>query len=223
MGFVIGGFCVIAVLIGGIPFGYLIGQLILKDDIRKHGSGNIGATNVARILGWKWGFVVLFLDAFKGLIPTLATKLYLQKHGSVELMQLGEILAGICCILGHMYPVWLKLRGGKGVATALGVILVIAPQASGIALATFLIVFAATRIVGLASIISVTSFAVAQMVFMGDDVLLFAQLPMTLFSTLVPALIIWKHRSNIARMLHGDEQKLQARSGSEHEKPEPAE
>ena len=124
MGLVIFGFCVIAVLVGGVPFGYLIVRLILKDDIRNHGSGNIGATNVARILGWKWGFVVLFLDALKGLLPTLATRLYLRDSGGIELMHLGTILAGICCIVGHMYPVWLKLRGGKGVATALGVILV---------------------------------------------------------------------------------------------------
>lgn len=229
MGFVIGGFCVIAVLVGGIPFGYLIGRLILKDDIRNHGSGNIGATNVARILGWKWGFLVLFLDALKGWIPTLATMLYLRPPCSNELMQLGIILAGICCIVGHMYPIWLRLRGGKGVATALGVILVIAPLASGIALATFLMVFAATRIVGLASIISVASFAVAQMVIMGDKVFVFEQLPMTLFSTLVPALIVWKHRSNIVRMLRGDEKKLKAGAGdnekdkNEDRKPESVE
>ena len=223
MSFVIGGFCVIAVLVGGIPFGYLIGRLMLKDDIRNHGSGNIGATNVARILGWKWGFLVLFLDALKGLIPTLATKLYLQPRCSDELMQLGTILAGICCIVGHMYPIWLKLRGGKGVATALGVILVIAPLASGVALGTFLIVFAGTRIVGLASIISVTSFAVAQMVIMSGKVFVFEQLPMTLFSTLVPALIVWKHRSNIVRILHGDEKKLEAGGGDNDGKPESVE
>ena len=84
MVFVIGAFCVVAFLVGGIPFGYLVGGAILKDDIRKHGSGNIGATNVARILGWNWGFVVLFLDALKGLLPTLATKLFLQNRGSDE-------------------------------------------------------------------------------------------------------------------------------------------
>ena len=214
MVFEIGAFCVVACLVGGIPFGYLVGRGLLKDDIRKHGSGNIGATNVARLLGWKWGFVVLFLDALKGLLPTLATKMFLQGRGSEELMNLGAILAGICCIVGHMYPIWLKLRGGKGVATALGVILVIAPLASGVALATFLIVFAVSRIVGLASIVSVTSFAIAQLTFMGQDIFVFGQLPLTLFSTMVPALIVWKHRSNILRMLRGDEQKMKAGSES---------
>lgn len=210
MVFVIVAFCLIAFLAGGIPFGYLVGRGMLKDDIRKHGSGNIGATNVARLLGWKWGFVVLFLDALKGLLPTLAAKLFLQDRGSLELVNLAAILAGICCIVGHMYPIWLKLRGGKGVATALGVILVIAPLASGVALATFLIVFAVSRIVGLASIVSVTSFAIAQLAFMGRHVFEFGQLPLTLFSTMVPALIVWKHRSNIMRMLRGDEQKMTA-------------
>jgi len=223
MVFVIGEFCVIAFLVGGIPFGYLVGAAILKDDIRKHGSGNIGATNVARLLGWKWGFVVLLLDALKGLLPTLATKLFLQDRGSEELVNLGAILAGICCILGHMYPIWLKLRGGKGVATALGVILVIAPLASGVALATFLIVFAVSRIVGLASIVSVTSFAIAQLTFMGKDVFEFGHVPLTLFSTMIPALIVWKHRSNIMRMLRGDEQTMKAGSDSRDTTPDSVE
>ena len=223
MVFVIGAFCVIAFLVGGIPFGYLVGRGLLKDDIRKHGSGNIGATNVTRLLGWKWGFVVLFLDALKGLLPTLATKLFLQDRGSDELANLGAILAGICCILGHMYPIWLKMRGGKGVATALGVILVIAPQASGVALATFLIVFGASRIVGLASIVSVTSFAIAQLTFMGQDVFMFGQLPLTLFSTIIPALIVWKHRSNIRRMWQGDEQQMKAGSESRESTPDSVE
>ncbi|MDA1230546.1 MAG: glycerol-3-phosphate 1-O-acyltransferase PlsY [Planctomycetota bacterium] len=219
----ISAFCVLAFLVGGIPFGYLLGRVLLNDDIRKHGSGNIGATNAARILGWKWGFIVLFLDALKGLLPTLATKLYLQDHGSTGMMNLGAILAGICCIVGHMYPIWLRLRGGKGVATALGVILVIAPQASGVALVTFLIVMGLTRIAGLASIVSVISFTVAHMILMGANAFEFEQLPMTLFSTLVPALIVWKHRSNIARMLRGDEKKMRANRGDENEKSEPVE
>ncbi len=223
MALVIGAFCVMAFLVGGIPFGYLVGRAILKDDIRKHGSGNIGATNVARLLGWKWGFAVLLLDALKGLLPTLATKLFLQDRGSDELVNLGAILAGISCIVGHMYPVWLKLRGGKGVATSLGVILVIAPLASGVALVTFLIVFAVSRIVGLASIVSVTSFAIAQLIFMGQNVFVFGQLPLTLFSTLVPALIVWKHRSNIMRMVRGDEQKLKTGSKSGNGTPDSVE
>ena len=206
--FAIGAFCMAAFLVGGIPFGYLVGSAILKDDIRKHGSGNTGATNVTRLLGWKWGSLVLILDALKGLLPTLSAKLILQRHGSDELVNLAVILTGICCIIGHIYPVWLKLKGGKGVATSLGVILVIAPLASGVALVTFLAVFALSRIVGLASIISVIAFAIAQLTLMGEKIMVFEQLPMTLFSTLIPTLIVWKHRSNIVRILRGDERKF---------------
>lgn len=212
-----------AFLVGGIPFGYLVGSAILKDDIRKHGSGNTGATNVTRLLGWKWGALVLFLDALKGLLPTLSVKLILQRHGSDELVNLAVILTGICCIIGHIYPVWLKLKGGKGVATSLGVILVIAPLASGVALVTFLVVFALSRIVGLASIISVIAFAIAQLTLMGEKIMVFEQLPMTLFSTLIPALIVWKHRSNIVRILRGDERKLGTASRIYDRKQDPAE
>ncbi len=221
--FAIGAFCMAAFLVGGIPFGYLVGSAILKDDIRKHGSGNTGATNVTRLLGWKWGSLVLFLDALKGLLPTLSAKLILQRHGSDELVNLAVILTGICCIIGHIYPVWLKLKGGKGVATSLGVILVIAPLASGVALVTFLVVFALSRIVGLASIISVIAFAIAQLTLMGEKIMLFEQLPMTLFSTLIPALIVWKHRSNIVRILRGDERKLGTASGISDRKQDHAE
>lgn len=223
MVFKIGAFCVMAFLVGGIPFGYLVGGAVLKDDIRKHGSGNIGATNVTRLLGWKWGALVLFLDALKGLLPTLTTKMFLQFDGNQELLNLGVILAGISCIVGHIYPIWLRLKGGKGVATSLGVILVIAPLASGIALATFLLVFAATRIVGLASVISVTAFSFAQLVLMGKSALTVEQLPMTLFSTIIPALIVWKHRSNIVRMLRGDEQKMGAISKGTDERQDSVE
>ena len=221
--FTIGAFCMAAFLVGGIPFGYLVGSAILKDDIRKHGSGNTGATNVTRLLGWKWGSLVLFLDALKGLLPTLSAKLILQRHGSDELVNLAVILTGICCIIGHIYPVWLKLKGGKGVATSLGVILVIAPLASGVALVTFLVVFALSRIVGLASIISVIAFAIAQLTLMGEKIMVFEQLPMTLFSTLIPALIVWKHRSNIVRIRRGDERKLGTASRISDRKQDPAE
>ena len=112
--------CLTAFVVGGIPFGYLVGHLILKDDIRKHGSGNIGATNVARVIGWKWGSIVLILDAIKGLSPTLAAKMLLSSRPdcSPNFVLFATIATGIAAILGHMYPVWLRLRGGKGVATA---------------------------------------------------------------------------------------------------------
>jgi glycerol-3-phosphate acyltransferase PlsY len=121
------GCTLLAFLIGGIPFGYLLGRVILKDDIRNHGSGNIGATNVARVIGWKWGSVVLILDAIKGIVPTLIGQQVAYRHLPNSMWLGMTVSCGIAAIVGHMYPVYLRLRGGKGVATALGVVLVLAP------------------------------------------------------------------------------------------------
>jgi len=202
--------CLTAFVVGGIPFGYLVGLLVLKDDIRRHGSGNIGATNVARVIGWRWGTVVLVLDAIKGLVPTLATKVLLQtrSEGSSEAVLWGTIAAGVFAIVGHMYPVWLKLRGGKGVATALGVVLVLSPTASAVALGLFLGVLALTRIVAISSIVASLGFAVTQLTMLGSQALTLHNLPLTLFSIIVPGLIVWRHRSNIARMWRGEENRI---------------
>jgi glycerol-3-phosphate acyltransferase PlsY len=189
-----------------------VGRAILKDDIRKHGSGNIGATNVARVIGWKWGSLVLVLDAIKGLLPTLGARLLMASRFSEDAAQTATILAGIAAILGHMYPIWLKLRGGKGVATALGVVLVISPVASLVALILFAIVVGATKIVAAASIAAAIGFAVTQLILLGSQVFEVAKLPLTLFSVVVPALIVWKHRSNIGRILRGEENRIGKRS-----------
>ncbi len=200
--------CLIAFVVGGIPFGYLVGRLVLKDDIRNHGSGNIGATNVTRIIGWKWGSVVLVLDALKGLLPTLGTKLLLESRGESEHLLLAQIAVGVCAIVGHMYPVWLKLRGGKGIATALGVILVIAPIASAVSIATFAVLASTTQIIALASIAATSAFAVTQLTLLGRTALDLHQIPLTFFSILMPALIIWRHRSNILRLWRGQEHRI---------------
>ncbi len=204
--------CLIAFVVGGIPFGYLVGRAILKDDIRKHGSGNIGATNVARVIGWKWGSLVLVLDAIKGLLPTLGARLFVASEYSEDAAQTATILAGIAAILGHMYPIWLKLRGGKGVATALGVVLVISPVASLVALVLFLVIAGATKIVAAASIAAATGFAITQLVMLGSHAFEMAKLPLTLFSVIVPGLIVWKHRSNIGRIIRGEENRIGKRS-----------
>lgn len=204
--------CLVAFVVGGIPFGYLVGRAILRDDIRNHGSGNIGATNVARVIGWKWGSLVLLLDAIKGLLPTLGAKLVVASKFSDDAAQTATILAGIAAILGHMYPIWLKLRGGKGVATALGVILVISPVASLVALLLFMIVVGASRIVAAASIAAAMGFAVTQLILLGSQAFEITKLPLTLFSVIVPGLIVWKHRSNIGRIIRGEENKLGKRS-----------
>lgn len=200
--------CLIAFVVGGIPFGYLAGRFVLHDDIRSHGSGNIGATNVARVIGWKWGAVVLALDAIKGLVPTLGAQLFLKSRMDSDDLLLVVIATGVCTIAGHMYPVWLRLRGGKGVATAMGVVAVISPMATVVAMGFFLVVALTTRIVALASIVASFSFSVTQLFLLGQSALTLPKLPLTLFSIVVPVMIIWRHRANILRMWQGKERRF---------------
>lgn len=197
--------CAAAFLIGGIPFGYLAGRLVLGDDIRNHGSGNIGATNVGRVLGWRWGGFVLFLDALKGLIPTVGAA-YLA--GSVlppEWLNTVAVAAGMSAILGHMYPVYLRFRGGKGVATALGVVIVLSPQATGIAFAVFAVILLITRKMALASMTAAVVFGGTHLFLAGQQAWTLSAAPLTAFAFCVPALIVWRHRTNIVRLLAGTE------------------
>ena len=196
--------CILGFLIGGVPFGFLVGRYVLNDDIRRHGSGNIGATNVARVIGWKWGGFVLFLDALKGAIPA-AVAVWYAVHYEPSLRNHLPVAAGMAAIIGHMYPIYLKLRGGKGVATALGVVVIVAPGAVGIALAVFLLIAASTRIVALASMLAALAFGVSQFYFLGADWSNAENLSLSSFAAAIPALIIWRHRSNIVRMVKGTE------------------
>ncbi len=203
-----------ALLVGGIPFGYLAGRLVLHDDIRRHGSGNIGATNVGRVLGWKWGSVVLFLDAMKGLLPTLAARVWASDNLPADSVQHLPVVVGVCAIIGHMFPIYLKFRGGKGVATALGVVLILAPWSSLWAFGVFAVTVAMTRIVGLASVLASVTFAVVQLYQSGSSAFTGPNWSLSLFSIGIPALIIWRHRSNISRLLRGQENRFSA-SGSQ--------
>ena len=143
--------CVVAYLVGGIPFGYIVGRIVGGIDIRSHGSGNIGASNVFRVLGAKWGLAVLVPDALKGWLPVWAVSQTMSGlvdgvgSESVALVH-AMVLVGLVAILGHMYPCWIGLRGGKGVATALGVAAVLSPWATLAALGVYLITLATKRI-----------------------------------------------------------------------------
>ena len=176
---------------------------MLNDDIRNHGSGNIGATNVGRVIGWKWGGLVLFLDALKGLWPTYAAMYWAKTELPESLHTHIPVATGISTILGHMYPIYLKLRGGKGVATALGVVLVLAPQAVGIAFVVFASIAGVFRIVGLASIFAALTFGVTQLWLMGPAASESNSISLTIFSIAIPLLIVWRHRSNIANLIKG--------------------
>jgi glycerol-3-phosphate acyltransferase PlsY len=199
----------IAYFIGSLPFGYLTAKLVRGIDIREHGSRNIGATNAARVLGAKWGIAVLVLDALKGALPVLLLpKLFLGETAPGILH--AHVACGVAAMLGHMFPCWLRFRGGKGVATAAGIVLVLAPWASLGAIATFGVVFAVSRIVSLSSILGVTAFAVLQMVWLRPHPFSAETWSLALFSLVAPALIIYRHRPNIGRLLRGEEPKFRA-------------
>lgn len=205
-----------AFLMGGIPFGYLVGRVVLHDDIRRHGSGNIGATNVWRVLGWKYGTLVLVLDAFKGLIPTACSEIALRGAG-IEPPTGLMVFSGLAAVAGHMFPIWLGFRGGKGVATALGVAIVIAPKSAALSLIAFVVVFVPLRMVSLSSITAAVVYGVSHLILQGSEAWSPNRRPGTLFALVVPALIVWRHRSNIRRILNGTENRL----GRSSKPPEP--
>jgi glycerol-3-phosphate acyltransferase PlsY len=200
-----------AYLIGSIPFGFLAGRFVGGIDIRRHGSGNIGATNVGRVLGSKWGIVVFVLDLLKGLVPVALLSRVFMGTDSADLLH-WQVAAGIATILGHMFPCWLAFRGGKGVATALGVVAYLAPWPTGVAVLIFALSFAIWRIVSLASILASIGFALCQIVIVlwWPAVLPHKHWSLTAFSLLVPALIIGRHRSNITRIIRGEEKKYRS-------------
>ncbi len=197
----------LAYLVGSVPFGYLVGRLVGRIDIRQYGSGNIGATNVGRVLGHKWGIVVLVLDLLKGLVPVAPLPYFpyqLLLAGSANQVH-WQVAAGIATILGHMFPCWLGFRGGKGVATALGVVACLGGWATVVAAAVFGLAFGLWRIVSLASILAASSFAVCRIVLLWPALFTAQNWSLTAFSLLAPALIIVRHRSNIARLWRGEE------------------
>ena len=187
--------------VGSLPFGYLTARFVAGIDIRREGSGNIGATNIGRVLGAKWGILVLVLDCLKGLLPVLITPLVLPADLQPQAGHL-QVLAGICTVAGHMFPVWLRFRGGKGVATALG------GWATLAAFVAFAASFALFRFVSLSSMLAAITFGAAQMALLKPHPFAENAWSIGVFSLLVPALIVWRHRANIGRLRKGDERRF---------------
>lgn len=185
-------------LAGSIPFGLIIARFVKGIDLRQHGSGNIGATNVGRVLGKKWGLICLFLDALKGLLPVWLFPVWIcGTDGDMA------VVAGVATIVGHMFPCWLGFRGGKGVATSLGVTGMLSPWGLLVGAIAFFGSFAIFRIVSLSSILAAIAFA-------GFYLTPFSRhsTSLAIFSAAVPLLIIVQHRSNIKRLLRGEEPKF---------------
>ena len=184
-------------LIAAIPTGVVIARLMGGEDVRQKGSGNIGATNVYRVAGKLAGVLTLVGDTLKGFLPLLAFKTWLEPTPT----QLG--IASAVAILGHCYPVYLKFKGGKGVATALGIFLVLSPKAVFFALIVFILTVAITRYISLGSVLAALS---APLVIL----LLNHQQPIFLATLFIAALVIWRHNSNIRRLLDGTENRFKA-------------
>ena len=193
-------------LLGSIPFGYILVRTFRHEDIRESGSGNIGATNVARSSGSKGlGLATLFLDALKGWLAVVLT------HAVVRAFHLGSpnpamdlaALAGLCAILGHMFPVWLGFRGGKGVATALGVFLALSWPSALAAVVVFAAVFALFRYVSLASIVAAIALPLFVWIFTPHRTAFFM-----LCTIAIALLVILKHHANIARLRAGTESRF---------------
>ncbi|MDP2343246.1 MAG: glycerol-3-phosphate 1-O-acyltransferase PlsY [Deltaproteobacteria bacterium] len=144
--------CALGFVAGSIPFGLILALVFGKTDIRKAGSGNIGATNVARVAGKKLGVVTLVLDALKGALPVLLTVDLMAADFSPRAVALAAALVGLCALLGHCFTPWLRFKGGKGVATGLGVLLALDPEIAGYAVVAFAVAFAASRLVSVSSL-----------------------------------------------------------------------
>src|SRR5512140_1238753 len=189
----------IAYLAGSIPFAFLAGKLFKGIDLREHGSGNLGATNVFRVMGWKIASLVMVLDMAKGALPVLL----LPPRFAPANSELWAIAFGIAAIIGHVRSIFLLWRGGgKGVATAGGVFLALAPIASLISIAVFAIVVYLSGYVSLGSLCSAVALTVAVVLMKG------VSSPITIACAVITLFVFWTHRTNISRLRRGEENRF---------------
>ena len=191
----------IAYFIGAIPSAVWIGKRFYGIDVREFGSGNAGATNTFRVLGKKAGIPVLFIDILKGWLAVQLAYFSTYRIDSVEFVNL-ELVLGIAALIGHIFPVYVGFRGGKGIATLLGVVIGVHPYAALISIGVFILVLLITKYVSLSSIIASLSFPVATMVIFKTDVS-----SLVLFSIIVAVLVVVTHQKNIERLLRKQETK----------------
>ena len=190
-------------LLGSIPFGYLAGRL-QGIDIRQAGSCNVGATNVVRVLGKGYGYPVFALDCSKGFAAVkIAMLMATGRPPEWNSPEIFGILAAICSVLGHLYPPWLKFKGGKGVATSAGALLALTPVATLIGVAIWITVFWLTRYVSLASLTAAVVLPIVILVVSSPDQN--KRKPLVYSSVCVAAVVVWRHRSNLSRLIRGTE------------------
>ena len=193
----------VAYLIGSIPTAVWVSKSIYGIDIRDYGSGNSGATNTFRVLGSKWGSFVMLVDVIKGVV---ATSLYILMplYLSNELLRTNFMIGlGLAAVIGHIFPIWASFRGGKGVATLLGMAIAIQPVVAVCCLAVFFVVLFLTRFVSLSSILAGISFMVFILFIFNEKEHLYR-----IFAVLVALMVILTHQKNIGRILRGTESKI---------------
>tara|TARA_B100001142_G_C14280601_1_gene634752 strand:- start:311 stop:952 length:642 start_codon:yes stop_codon:yes gene_type:complete len=197
----------LAYLTGALPSAVWIGKTFFSTDIREYGSGNAGATNAFRVLGKKAGVPVLFLDIFKGWLAV--NYVFLIKGSSSlnlsnpELFFENQLAFGIAAVVGHLFPIYTGFRGGKGIATMLGLLIAISPQAACFSICIFLLVFLISKYVSLASIIASIAFPIFVIILLGS-----INESLNLFAIFVPILSLITHQKNIERLIRGEETRV---------------
>lgn len=193
-------------LFGSFPAGYFAGR-IAGVDVRSAGSGNIGATNVLRVLGKRWGYAVFLVDAFKG-FAAVRLAFFLAEHVSSARPHAVyfAILAAVMCVVGHTCPIWLRFKGGKGVATSAGAIFGLMPLAAIINFVLWIIVFETTRYVSVASIVASATLPLTVALLLHWK--LIEGMPLLYISAVLAIMVVWRHRSNFSRLLQGTEQRF---------------
>jgi glycerol-3-phosphate acyltransferase PlsY len=204
MGFL--GIALVSYLIGSIPSGYLAGRLG-GVDIRQQGSGNIGATNVTRVLGKRYGYPVFLADFIKGFSAILLAPWLGRLFGLSSSPEISQVVAGVFVVVGNAFPPWLRFRGGKGVATSAGLFFGLIPAAAVIATLIWIIAFYTTRYVSLASVVAALALPVT--VFIINHVTGMHRPFVFYMTSTLAAIVILRHRTNIARLLRGTEQRFE--------------
>lgn len=193
---------IVAYLLGSMPFAVWVGQIFYGVDVREHGSGNAGATNTLRVLGKIPGFSVLFLDVLKGSVAVLLARFSVYDPVSVQFVNL-ELVLGISALFGHIFPVYAGFRGGKGIATLLGVVIAINPLAAIYSCLVFVLVLFVTRYVSLSSMIASAAFPI-YIIFVEKS----QYLSLITFSLFITVLVIITHQKNIERLIRREESKI---------------
>lgn len=193
---------ILAYLIGSIPTAVWVSRRFFKIDIRDYGSGNAGATNTYRVLGSKWGTLVMLLDMLKGFVAVKLAYLLPFYVGDEFARTNFQIGLGLCAVLGHIFPIWAQFRGGKGVATLFGLVLAISPISAVSCIAIFMLVLYLTRFVSLSSILASVAFPVFILIIFNVD-----NHAYRVFAVAVALLVMLTHQKNISRLLKGSESK----------------